>query len=78
MSPEELEDQLWINCWDPWSMVGNGHAQDASLDGAVGLATDVCFRKWTRTNTWSFKNVVLCFPCLNLGLWVWLDDIAID
>jgi len=32
---------LFINAWDPWSVVGNGNASDNSLDGFVGRSSNV-------------------------------------
>ena len=32
----EFEETLFINAWDPWSMIGNGNAGDTSLDGFWG------------------------------------------
>jgi hypothetical protein len=44
------EDSLFVNAWDPWSMVGNGNAADNSLDGFFGRCTAMA---------------VLCWPPLN-------------
>ncbi len=44
--PEEVcadADQrtLWVNAWDPWSVLGNGNAADQSLDGFWGRSSDI-------------------------------------
>lgn len=33
------QDTLVVNAWDPLSLVGNGNANDNSLDGAIGMHT---------------------------------------
>ena len=43
---KNLKETLFINAWDPWSMVGNGNSADYSLDGFVGrssISTYQCF-----------------------------------
>merc|ERR1712118_28574 len=32
----DFENTLFINAWDPWSLVGNGNEGDNSLDGKYG------------------------------------------
>ena len=32
-------ESLYVNAWDPWSIVGNGNANDFSFDGFIGRAT---------------------------------------
>ena len=44
------QDTLYINAWDPWSMVGNGNANDASLDGGFGKSTAMAVLAWPFTN----------------------------
>ena len=42
LDPEYDQSQtLFINAWDPWSVVGNGNASDNSLDGYVGRSSNV-------------------------------------
>lgn len=43
-------EKLYINAWDPWSLVGNGHAGDASLDGYFGRSTPMALLCWPETN----------------------------
>jgi hypothetical protein len=33
---ENIEDVLFVNAWDPWSVIGNGNDGDNSLDGFWG------------------------------------------
>eukprot|EP00929_Paragymnodinium_shiwhaense_P021774 TRINITY_DN1410_c0_g2_i1.p1 TRINITY_DN1410_c0_g2~~TRINITY_DN1410_c0_g2_i1.p1 ORF type:complete len:466 (-),score=87.23 TRINITY_DN1410_c0_g2_i1:271-1668(-) len=47
---DKLKDSLFVNAWDPWSMVGNGNAMDNSLDGFFGRCSAMA---------------VLCWPLLN-------------
>ncbi len=44
------EDALFVNAWDPCSIVGNGHAADNSLDGAIGRCTALAFLSFPPTN----------------------------
>jgi hypothetical protein len=44
------ESDLFVNAWDPHSIVGNGNANDESLDGYFGRLSDL----WT-----------LCTPAIN-------------
>jgi hypothetical protein len=39
MSHAELSETLFVNAWDPWSVVGNGNKGDNSLDGFYGRST---------------------------------------
>ena len=45
-----LEESLFVNAWDPWSMVGNGNAGDHSLDGFFGRSTAMAVLCWPNTN----------------------------
>lgn len=41
-----LNKTLFVNAWDPWSLVGNGNFADNSLDGFIGrvsFAAPLCF-----------------------------------
>jgi len=46
----DLSTTLWVNAWDPWSVVGNGNAADASLDGYWGRSTALAVLSWPITN----------------------------
>lgn len=41
---------LYVNAWDPWSIVGNGNFNDNSLDGYWGRYSDMALRCWSGTN----------------------------
>jgi hypothetical protein len=41
---------LYVNAWDPWSIVGNGNESDRSLDGFWGRSTDMAMRCWPMAN----------------------------
>jgi len=45
-----LETTLYINAWDPWSLVGNGHEGDNSLDGKYGRISAMAWLSWYMTN----------------------------
>lgn len=52
--PEALNDtDLFVNAWDPHSMVGNGNVGDDSLDGYFGRHSDLWWR---------------CHPSLNMAM----------
>lgn len=50
LSQRELDDSLIINAWDPFSIVGNGNANDSSLDGYIGRISAVSILCWPLTN----------------------------
>lgn len=50
LSKKEIDNTLFVNAWDPWSMVGNGNKGDRSLDGFYGRCTAM---------------VPLCWPIIN-------------
>ena len=45
-----LRDILFVNAWDPFSMVGNGNAADNSLDGWMGRSSASAYLCWPLTN----------------------------
>jgi len=47
---EDVENTLYVNAWDPWSLVGNGNAGDRSLDGAWGACSNMGVLCWPVTN----------------------------
>ena len=49
-SAEDIATTLYVNAWDPWSMVGNGNARDRSLDGYWGRSTAMAPLCWPKTN----------------------------
>ena len=52
----DLENTLYINAWDPWSLVGNGHAGDNSLDGKYGRISAMAWLSWYKTNPYLNEN----------------------
>jgi O-acetyl-ADP-ribose deacetylase (regulator of RNase III) len=44
-------DTLYINAWDPWSIIGNGNAADDSLDGNWGRNSNMSVLGWSMTNS---------------------------
>jgi hypothetical protein len=42
---------LYINAWDPWSIIGNGNAGDDSLDGYWGGNSNMSVLGWSMTNS---------------------------
>jgi len=49
------DNTLFINAWDPWSMIGNGNKADASLDGFWGSVSNMAYLGWPETN-FNLKN----------------------
>jgi len=41
---------LWVNAWDPFSMLGNGNYDDGSVDGYFGRKTAIAVIGWPVTN----------------------------
>lgn len=55
--PDVLEDEdedvwrtLYVNAWDPWSLIGNGNERDNSLDGYWGRISNMAILGWSVTN----------------------------
>jgi hypothetical protein len=46
----ELQDVLFVNAWDPHSIVGNGNEGDNSLDGYFGRSTCIGILSWPGCN----------------------------
>jgi len=46
----DLNDALFINAWDCWSVPGNGNNQDNSLDGFIGGNTQIGINGTSLTN----------------------------
>jgi hypothetical protein len=47
---QDLENTVYVNAWDPWSMIGNGNERDGSLDGYWGRCSNMAVLGWLRTN----------------------------
>jgi hypothetical protein len=50
LSTTELKRTMFVNAWDPWSMLGNGNAADGSLDGMWGRHSAVAVTGWPLSN----------------------------
>ena len=46
----DLENTLFVNAWDPWSLIGNGNERDNSLDGWWGRVSNMAILGWLPTN----------------------------
>ena len=44
------ENTLYVNAWDPWSLIGNGNDRDNSLDGNWGRCSNMAVLGWSETN----------------------------
>jgi hypothetical protein len=51
-------DTLYINAWDPWSIIGNGNAGDDSLDGHWGRNSNMSVLGWSMTNSKLLPDIV--------------------
>ncbi len=47
---EELDDRLFVNAWDCWSMLGNGNGADNSADGFWGRSSAIALLGWPKSN----------------------------
>lgn len=46
----DMEHTLYVNAWDPWSLIGNGNERDNSLDGYWGRCSNMAILGWSLTN----------------------------
>lgn len=46
----DLENTMFVNAWDPWSIIGNGNERDRSLDGFWGRLSNMSVLGWYPTN----------------------------
>jgi len=47
---EDLEDRLFVNAWDCWTMLGNGNELDDSADGFWGRSSAISLLGWPMSN----------------------------
>ena len=47
---EDVQNTLYVNAWDPWSIIGNGNDSDNSLDGFWGRCSNMSVLGWPVTN----------------------------
>lgn len=47
---DSIERTLFVNAWDPWSLVGNGNDMDHSVDGMYGRQSALALLCWPVTN----------------------------
>ena len=54
---KNIDKTLYVNAWDPFSLVGNGNKMDQSLDGAFGQSTALGVLCWPLTNPYmKYRN----------------------
>ncbi len=46
----DLQSTLFVNAWDPWTLIGNGNERDGSLDGFWGRSSNMSVLGWLHTN----------------------------
>ena len=46
----DVHTTLYVNAWDPWSIIGNGNKIDRSLDGFWGRSSNMSVLGWGVTN----------------------------
>lgn len=49
---------LYVNAWDPWSIIGNGNFNDNSLDGYWGRYSNMSVLGWSVTNPYCLERLV--------------------
>ena len=54
---EDLENTLFVNAWDCWSMLGNGNFADNSADGFWGRTTAISLLGWPLSNNLKSRPV---------------------
>ena len=47
---KEIQDRVFVNAWDCWSMLGNGNFGDPSADGYWGRSTALSLLGWPLSN----------------------------
>ena len=47
---QDMENTVYVNAWDPWSLIGNGNEMDNSLDGWWGRCSNMAVLGWPKTN----------------------------
>lgn len=55
---DDIANTVYVNAWDPWSLVGNGNAGDKSLDGAWGSCSNMAVLCWPMTNPHMLANII--------------------
>ena len=50
MWTEDLENRLFVNAWDCWTMLGNGNEGDHSADGFWGRSSAISLLGWPMSN----------------------------
>ena len=50
VTDKDVEHTLYVNAWDPWSLIGNGNGRDSSLDGYWGRCSNMAVLGWSHTN----------------------------
>ena len=53
------KDMLFMNAWDPHSIVGNGNKCDDSLDGYFGRYSDMAYMSLPAVNPFMLHNIVV-------------------
>ena len=46
----DLQNTMFVNAWDPWTLIGNGNERDRSLDGYWGRCSNMSVLGWLPTN----------------------------
>jgi hypothetical protein len=48
----DVQTTMYVNAWDPWTLIGNGNERDRSLDGYWGRSSNMAVLGWLHTNPW--------------------------
>ena len=69
---------MYVNAWDPWTIIGNGNENDNSLDGYWGKSTNMSVLGWFLTNPEMTFRPVLMYGNDGLEKMVDIDKKKID
>jgi hypothetical protein len=59
LTDSDMEHILYVNAWDPWSLIGNGNSSDNSLDGFWGRCSNMAVLGWSLTNPYiQYRSVI--------------------
>ena len=57
-SYRDLSSRLFVNAWDPHTLIGNANFDDPSMDGYYGRSTAMALLGWSCTNPHLERNLV--------------------
>lgn len=61
----DFNNTLFVNAWDPLTLVGNGNYKDNSLDGYFGRCSSMGLLCWSETNSWLKQSTA--YYCIDIN-----------